>query len=632
MNKEFLLGIILLLLPVTMAAQNWDAIRTSGEYYYGVGVGATQEEATKMAMEELVSSIVTHVSSDFSQLTNETNINGTIDHKTQVRNCVNTYSQATLRNVEKWPPIGKAPEITVRCYMKKTELFHIYEDRIAKAKDMVMIANEALAKNKIDMALEYYYWAYSLIRSIQRPSEVKDEQGHILVNWIPIRIDEILSDIKVAFDSRDGDYVNLSFTYRGEPVNSLEFTYNDGRSSDCVGRVNDGRGMMDLIPDYDKDSYHLFIEYEYKSQARGDDEMRSVMDVISSRVFPKAAVVVKAPRKKTDNTLQASTKTSQTENTSAYAAEESVPPMKLEPSTTIMPDETQAVDNNDEYVKQMSTVINAIQKRNYGAANRCFTIDGLEMYNKLITYGTGRIVGNPSVSFFKGLNGEVIARGLQMSFSFKSGRKKTYVEDVVFTFNADKKIDNVAFGLGRIAENDLLTRQETAGWGNEARELLTSFLENYKTAYCLKRLDYIRDVFADDARIIVGNVLKHQQKPRPGQERQISIEGEEIIRYNRYTKDEYLNQLAQTFSRSEFINIRFSRNEVQWLTKFKDKKVFAIQIGQEYDSSRYADKGYLFLLVDLTDESLPQIYVRSWQPNEVSMDKLYNAGDFSNFE
>ena len=351
MNKEFLLGIILLLLPVTMAAQNWDAIRTSGEYYYGVGVGATQEEATKMAMEELVSSIVTHVSSDFSQLTNETNINGTIDHKTQVRNCVNTYSQATLRNVEKWPPIGKAPEITVRCYMKKTELFHIYEDRIAKAKDMVMIANEALAKNKIDMALEYYYWAYSLIRSIQRPSEVKDEQGHILVNWIPIRIDEILSDIKVAFDSRDGDYVNLSFTYRGEPVNSLEFTYNDGRSSDCVGRVNDGRGMMDLIPDYDKDSYHLFIEYEYKSQARGDDEMRSVMDVISSRVFPKAAVVVKAPRKKTDNTLQASTKTSQTENTSAYAAEESVPPMKLEPSTTIMPDETQAVDNNDEYVR-----------------------------------------------------------------------------------------------------------------------------------------------------------------------------------------------------------------------------------------------------------------------------------------
>ena len=161
---------------------------------------------------------------------------------------------------------------------------------------------------------------------------------------------------------------------------------------------------------------------------------------------------------------------------------------------------------------------------------------------------------------------------------------------------------------------------------------MTSFLENYKTAYCLKRLDYIRDVFADDARIIVGNVLKHQQKPRPGQERQISIEGQEIIRYNRYTKDEYLNQLAQTFSRSEFINIRFSRNEVQWLTKFKDKKVFAIQIGQEYDSSRYADKGYLFLLVDLTDESLPQIYVRSWQPNEVSMDKLYNAGDFSNFE
>ena len=354
--------------------------------------------------------------------------------------------------------------------------------------------------------------------------------------------------------------------------------------------------------------------------------MQSVMDVISRRTFPKAVVVVQAPARNrggdTDKKEQAKTN----------AEVQTAPQTILEPSTAIVPSESQAVDNDEEYVKQMITVIKAIQQHNYSSANRCFTIDGLDMYNKLITYGTGRIVGNPGVSFFKGLNGEVVARGLQMSFSFKTGRKKTYVEDVVFTFNADKKINNVAFGLGRVAENDLLLRQATAGWSNESCELLTSFLENYKTAYCLKRLDYIRDVFADEARIIVGNVLKRQSAARNPGERQVSIAGQEIIRYNRYTKDEYLNHLAQTFSRSEFINIRFSRNDVQWLTKFKDKKVFAIQIGQEYDSSRYADKGYLFLLVDLTDESLPQIYVRSWQPNEVSMDKLYNAGDFSNFE
>ena len=40
-------------------------------------------------------------------------------------------------------------------------------------------------------------------------------------------------------------------------------------------------------------------------------------------------------------------------------------------------------------------------------------------------------------------------------------------------------------------------------------------------------------------------------------------------------------------------------------------------IGQEYNSTTYADKGYLFLLVDMTDHDAPQIKIRTWQPNEV---------------
>ena len=35
-------------------------------------------------------------------------------------------------------------------------------------------------------------------------------------------------------------------------------------------------------------------------------------------------------------------------------------------------------------------------------------------------------------------------------------------------------------------------------------------------------------------------------------------------------------------------------------------------------------------MVDMTDRTQPQIKVRTWQPNEVSLDKVYNAGDFYN--
>ena len=40
--------------------------------------------------------------------------------------------------------------------------------------------------------------------------------------------------------------------------------------------------------------------------------------------------------------------------------------------------------------------------------------------------------------------------------------------------------------------------------------------------------------------------------------------------------------------------------------------------------------GYLFLMVDMTNPDEPLIKVRTWQPNEVDINKLYNAGDFYN--
>ena len=607
-GKKILLGTVLLVFSLCVSAQNWDHIQHSGEYYYGVGRGATREEATKRAMAELIEMIATHVSNEFVDIDEITDANGNTDHKSRVLNCIKTYSQSTLTNVQKWP-VGSEPNITMRCYIKQSELSRIYENRIARAKDMTVNAGEALQKSKIDMALQYYYWAYSLIRSVQRPNEVKDNAGHILVNWIPARINDILGDISVSFDKRDGDFVDLLFRYKGQDVTSLEFNYSDGRSM-CQGSAKDGRGMMEMVPDYETNTYHIELEYEYKGQARGDAEMESVLNVITKKTFAKASVNVKG-----------GTSSAKTHNSSQASKGIAANTVKIKDTGS-----QKTAKGEQLYAETLNKVIAAIQTRNYSNANTCFTLDGLEMYNKLISYGTGRIVGTPSIKFFNGINGNTVARGLQMSFSFRTGRKKTYVEDVVFCFNPEGKIDNVAFGLGKVAENDILYRK-AAGWSEQTREQLMEFMENYKTAYCLKRLDYIRDIFADDAVIIVGNVVKRPASQLPN-ERGITSKGSDLIRYNRYTKDAYLDNLKKSFARNEFINIRFSNNEVQWLEKYKDRKLFGIQIGQEYNSSHYADKGYLFLLIDMTDEKAPVINIRTWQPNEVSMDKLYHAGDF----
>lgn len=593
---------ILLCLPVVMMGQNWDYIRESGEFYYGVGHGANEVEASERAMADLVGMIATNVSSEFVGLTEEENKNGSIDHKSRVLNCVKTYSTSTLTNVEKWV-LGEEPDVTVRRYIRRSEMAKIYEDRETKARDMVLIAEEALDKGKIDMALQYYYWAYSLIRSVQRPNMVKDGEGRVLMNLIPLTIESILSDISVRYEKREGDCVDLLFNYRDRPVSSLEFTYSDGRS-DCQGSAKDGRGMIEMIPGYETDTYHLNIEYEYKGQARGDAEMQSVLDVISKKVFKNAEILVKG-----------------------INSVEMPDEKKVSTGVNLKPSKEQVVQETDDYADIIAKVTETIRTKNYSGAYKYFTLDGLEMYNKLVTYGTGRIVGIPNVKFFKSANGNVVARGLQMSFSFKTGTKKTFVEDVVFTFDKNKKIGNVAFGLGQVAENDILCKY-APGWKDETRELIMEFMENYKTAYCLKRLDYIKSIFADDAIIIIGNVARPRRGPISYQERPVSLEGQNVIRYNRYSKDEYLKNLKRCFDKNEFINIRFSNNEVQWLEKYDKEELFAIQIGQEYNSTSYGDKGYLFLLVDMTDHDSPQIKIRTWQPNEVAMDKLYNAGNF----
>lgn len=602
MNKLSLI-VSFLLIPFVVCAQNWDYIINSGEYYFGESMAETEEVADKEALSRLCSMIAVHVSSDFMSDYSHTNTNKSLDHTEFVHQCILTYTSSTLTNCERMA-IGKEPRITVRRWMKRSELTRIYDSRIAKAKDMVAMAEEAAQKNKLGIALQYYYWAYSLVCSTQYPNEIKDDEGHVLANWILPRMRYILSDIKVELEKSDGENVDLLFTYKGSPISELEFTYNDGREI-CVGKAKDGKGTLQMIPDYDGKSYHINIEYEYKGLSRGDSEMENVLNVVGKVTLPEAYVQINASNKRR-STAKTNEKITDLQ-------------MSSEPSQTHLANDVSSVENT------MLRVLNAIRSHKHTDAYTCFTMDGREMFDKLIGYGKGRVLGDPSIQYYNSHNGDIVARGLQMSFSFRNGTKTTTVEDVVFTFDAKGKIKNIAFGLGKDTENDILLKK--VKWEEETRENLMEFLENYKTAYCLKRLDYIRDIFADDAIIIVGNVthVYTQQKSGDGN---VSLKGKNIITTNRYAKDKYLQNLARCFRNNEFINVRFTHSDIQKLEKESNKDVICVQLAQDYNSSSYADQGYLFLMIDMSDKDNPFIKVRTWQPEPDPKFGYYNAGDF----
>ena len=603
--KKIYLFLISQLISVCCYAETWDEVVNSGNYYYGIGKAATQEEAYNMAWTEMLNSIVVHVSSDFEMISEENTINGQTDSRQKVMDCMKTYSQGTFTNVGSMTR-GKAPHIEVLRYMKRSELKNVYAHRMEAARSWAELADEALGKRKVDMALQYYYWAYSLVRSVQYPYEVKDAQGRALATELPRKIQETLGKIDVKYESQDGDFVNLLFLYAGKPVSSRDFSYNDGQADNDGCRAQDGRGSLEMAQGHkDKKVFHVNIEYENKSYAQGDAELKSVLDVVPKTYFKEAKHLVQRNMEK----------------------EKDVQAESRQADAPLTPSASQQVDNG-KYQTAMTRIEEAFRTKNFMAVNDLFDMEGLDAFNQVVRYGTPRLVGDQNITFFKGAGATVTARGLKVSFSFTSPKRATFTENLVFTFNKEGKICNVTFGLGKVAEQDILCRN--VSWGDDVKAQIMEFMENYKTAYCLKRLNYIKDIFADDAVIIVGKVTRRGGSSTNIGERQVSQFGRDIITLNRYTKDQYLSHLQKCFynPRNKYINVKFAENDIQTLNSFNGHKVYGIQIKQLYNSATYGDVGYLFLMVDMTDADKPQIKVRTWQPNQTPIDQLFHAGEF----
>ena len=57
-------------------------------------------------------------------------------------------------------------------------------------------------------------------------------------------------------------------------------------------------------------------------------------------------------------------------------------------------------------------------------------------------------------------------------------------------------------------------------------------------------------------------------------------------------------------------------------------EVYGIQIQQDWNSSTYGDRGYLFLVLDMNDADTTRIHVRTWQPHPDPVDGLFDLSKF----
>lgn len=573
------LGIIITMAQTVMA-QGVDGIKRNSSYLYGEGGGATLQAAKEAALADLIQKISVTVHSDFTSKERELNQDGNVTSDAEYQSIIRSYSTATLTNV-KTIVLKPEPDASVFLYIAKSEIDRIFESRVAKAKEFVGNADEALKNGQIDDALRYYYWSYCLVKSLRYPNEAKifvDGQERSLLAWLPTRIDDVMGKVKVQSRRTADNTYEITATYDGRPVRSMDYTYFDGVDNSPVYSILDGKGLVELRPGMAMDAVQLKLEYEFRGLSRNDSEVEAVVGAMKPAVYRRAY-----HRVALDGAASPAESTSTDVNGSMQS------PLALTDMGTLG-------------TAVMKPVMQALRSGSIEQCRKKFTAEGWEEFSKLMGYGKVTLMDDIHLDYFA--DGDcVVCRGLPVSCRFNRGR--VFNEKLSFYIDSNsKQITHVAMGLGREAMNDVVLGH--LDWSEKSRTRIVGFLEDYRTAYATKNLEYLDKVFDDNAVIVLGKRL--QVAPQLNKEGYMN---NHRVQFTQLTKREFLRNLRRQFQSKDYINLHFSQNRIYQLQKGVER--YGIEIKQDYYSSNYGDTGYLTLIFDLTNPDQPVIHVRTWQ-------------------
>jgi hypothetical protein len=271
------------------SVQQWEEVKGNGAYIWGEGWGGSVEEADRMALSCLVSRITVAVTSDFRQVEQQVRSSRGDEHYLMQSHRTGAYSSVTLSNTHR-VVLRAGRKAHVGRWIHRDELGVILSDRKARVLEYEAAAFAAEESARVGDALRYHYWAYVLLRSLQRPSELRDSRGRMLLNTIPERLGDLLEGLDVRVKGRLGDTILLGISYEGEPVEGLDFRYFDGARWVDGETVRGGRASLEMAPGAPAETIQLRIEYAYMGDALMDAELHDTMAALELRPMRKAFI------------------------------------------------------------------------------------------------------------------------------------------------------------------------------------------------------------------------------------------------------------------------------------------------------------------------------------------------------
>ena len=158
------------------------------------------------------------------------------------------------------------------------------------------------------------------------------------------------------------------------------------------------------------------------------------------------------------------------------------------------------------------------------------------------------------------------------------------------------------------------------------RMMILDYVEHFRTSYNQKDLKFLRQVFSDDALIITGKVIKVRKS-------EMSPSGNKVV-YTTQTKHQYLENLSRAFKANSYIKVQF--DDVVIVEHPTIRGIYGVTVHQKWNTARYSDEGYVFMVWDFRNPDTPQIHVRTWQPDYIDKTKgqklspndVFTLGDF----
>lgn len=603
--KRALTLTILAIFTMYSHAQSIDEIKKNSNYIWGEGNGTTMSDAEGEALRQMSVQISVSVyNSSYDEESNDNSVQKAV---------LQSVSSAKFTNVQ-MRVLEEEPNAKVFCFMSRSEVKKMFEKRANHIVNMVDAGKTAESRMMIDEALRNYYWALVLAKTTPEPVEIEfnDKKGEA-TSLLPIKIKSVLAMINASVDEiQDGKNLILGFTYNGKPVSSLNFKYNDGQSivGPIVARDGIGEASMASIPADGK----LHLTYELRFRNEVDPTDSDIAGAFNAGLLPNinssVAIAIKNNSKKK----------------AAAPALASAEMLAAQPTNDKRSIAMQNADNTDDLQKAVLAVEAAISSNNPKSAFNYFTPEGYTLFaNLMAKNGKVTLVGKAQSHNFIIADGYIIGRATNIKRQFRNG--KAFMEKLVYRFNPEsRKIESVAFALTQRAENDIMNA--AASWPEVSRWAILNFMEDYQTAFALKRTDYINSIFSDDALIITGTILKKLDNAERAFDRSKSLDlgGPKDIAYSQLSKTEYIDRLRKIFSTREYVHLQFEDNvtrmiDLPAINGINKGAAFGIEIKQRYESTGYSDDGYLTMVFD-TRGKLPIIHVRLWQPDKNNMMSL----------